>query len=88
MAVVLGFLVAIASVVLLAVVDPKRKRELRAQSWVLWLRRGLLLLILVSGTMLVLHGRAATLVVWIGVITIAGWLAAWIVNWISSPAEE
>ena len=81
-------MVSVAAVAVLAVLDPKRNRALRGRPAVIGLRRGLVLLFLIPGIVLAVQGRAGTLLVWVGVVSVAGWIAAWLVNAQRAPADD
>ncbi|MEM7079048.1 MAG: hypothetical protein AAF513_10510 [Pseudomonadota bacterium] len=83
----LSFLLSIFAVVLLAFYDPKRKRHLRGRASVRWWRRGLALLLFLPGVFLATQGKVSTLLIWIGVVSVAGWVAAWLVNLSARAAD-
>ncbi|MEM7097696.1 MAG: hypothetical protein AAF541_05500 [Pseudomonadota bacterium] len=81
------YLVSTLAVVMLALFDPKRNRSLRGKPHVVWVRRLVLVGLFTPGLVLAFQGRMATLIIWVGVASIAGWIAAWLVN-LKSEANQ
>lgn len=76
----LAFALSAAAIVALGLLDPKRRRALRGRRGVTWSRRALVVMLLIMGTILAAGGYTAAFVVWIGTVSVAGWLMAYLVN--------
>jgi len=77
---IISYVISATAVVALALFDPKRNRVLRGRQSVQWLRRVLVVVLFAPGVLLMLPGRPATVLIWIGVASVVGWVAAWLVN--------
>ena len=79
--------VGIAAIALLAWLDPKRRPALRGSAAVRRLRPLLIAVLLAPGIALIAHHRLATFIVWLGLMCVAGWAAAYAVKLKPSKQE-
>lgn len=78
--------IGIVAIALLAWLDPKRRRALRGSTAVRWLRLLLIAALLAPGIALIAHHRPATFIVWLGLMCVAGWAAAYAVK--RNPSKQ